>query len=119
MAALNPINPLWQPLPAPAQDPDDDVVARRIWHHLSRGGLRVQGCRFLGDRAYLGLRVAIPTKSPLLTPSETFVMLRVFEGKQQKLVSADLLVSPSTTSHRMGRALRKLELQDRSVPLPL
>jgi DNA-binding NarL/FixJ family response regulator len=58
-------------------------------------------------------------ESCALPPAETAIVTRVFCGDQQKVVATDMGLAPSTVSGRVLRALARLNISVRAVPLPL
>jgi DNA-binding NarL/FixJ family response regulator len=65
------------------------------------------------------MRHCSPPPGPVLSPAEESVLTCVLRGAQQKVIAAELRVAPSTASHRLARALRKIGVHHTPVPLEL
>jgi DNA-binding NarL/FixJ family response regulator len=96
------------------------TVGRSAWEELVGGQLRIEGERSTHDRLHLVTREEpSPHGGAILNPVQASTLLGVLCGGRQKVVAMDLVAAVSTVSFRVKRALRRLNLSERIVPLPL
>jgi DNA-binding NarL/FixJ family response regulator len=95
-------------------------VGRSAWEELVAGQLRIQGEHATHDRLHLVTREEpSPCGRTMLSAAEASTLLRVLCGEPQKAIALEPVTSVSTVSVRYNRALQRLDLADRAVPLPL
>src|SRR5277367_280576 len=88
-----------------------------VWIDLARGRLRAWWESIGPDRILLVARMTAARVA--MTGHEESIVARVLHGDQQKLLASELSIAPSTVSGRFVRALGKLDLIPRCVPVPL
>jgi DNA-binding NarL/FixJ family response regulator len=120
-------------LPATARDPflEATLAAERaalpgadlaaVWQAVMDRRLIVCAEGASTGSRYLVARASADPSRPCspLSRIETAVLVRVLWGEQQKLVAAELGIACSTASKWYTQALEKLQLDGRSVPVPL
>jgi DNA-binding NarL/FixJ family response regulator len=107
----------WQPaLDAQPANSEGNALAH-VWEDLVQGRLRTWYQTVTHDSIRL-LAHFNGAHTPLC-PDDAAVLLRVLCGDAQKVLAADLGVANSTVSGRCIRALTRLGLERRPVPLPL
>jgi DNA-binding NarL/FixJ family response regulator len=94
-----------------------DASLRDIWLSVSRGELRAWWESIGPDRILLVARHC--STRTAMTSEEQSIVARVFAGEQQKVLASDLAIAASTVSGRFVRALAKLDLVPRAVPVSL
>jgi DNA-binding CsgD family transcriptional regulator len=87
------------------------------WQDYVEGRLRFCFEHTLPDRILLVARECSAHSE--LTPDDASILRRVLYGVPQKVLSIELGVAVSTLSSRYNRALTKLGLARRDIPLPL
>jgi DNA-binding CsgD family transcriptional regulator len=95
----------------------DSVPFSSVWEDLVRGRLRPLREASARDRVYLVAQVIARPSG--LNPDDASLVAKVLCGDARKVIASDLGIAISTATGRFLRALAKLELADRNVPLPL
>jgi DNA-binding NarL/FixJ family response regulator len=92
-----------------------------VWMDFASGRLRVWSETSNLPRIYLVARSKGEprTETSALPASEAEIVTRVFCGDQQKVVATEMGLAASTVSGRVLRALSRLNISIRGVPLPL
>jgi DNA-binding NarL/FixJ family response regulator len=92
-----------------------------VWLDFASGRLRVWSEVAKLPRVYLVARSHGDerTEATALPAVETAILARILCGDQQKVVATDMGLAASTVSGRALRALARLNISIRSVPLPL
>jgi DNA-binding NarL/FixJ family response regulator len=92
-----------------------------VWMDFASGRLRVWSETSNLPRIYLVARSQDEPRvdSSALPPGEAAIVTRVFCGDQQKVVATEMGLAASTVSGRVLRALSRLNISIRAVPLPL
>lgn len=112
-----PLHPAWRAaLEAEARSPSGFELPS-LWRDLVRGRLRIWEESFVSDRIVLLARVS--DVGERLSDSDASIVVRVLSGDQQKVVASELGIASSTGSSRYLRALERLDLSRRQVPLAL
>jgi DNA-binding NarL/FixJ family response regulator len=86
-----------------------------VWHDLVRGRFRPWR-ESVGPERVLLLTLLEGTQ-PRIGPDDLGILARVLSGDPQKVIASDLRTASSTISGRYARALSKLDLSPRRVPL--
>jgi DNA-binding NarL/FixJ family response regulator len=91
------------------------------WLDFVSGRLRIWFENTRGPRIYLVARTeeGHRVESAALQQSDAALLARIFCGDQQKALACDLGIATSTVSGRILRALSRLDISVRSVPLAL
>jgi DNA-binding NarL/FixJ family response regulator len=91
------------------------------WQHFIDGRLRLCAADRTRSRQYILAHTIAGDARPLvsLNEIETSVLSRVLCGEPQKEIAIELGIACSTTSKWFTRALEKLNISRRFVPLPL
>ncbi len=99
--------------------PASDLAS--LWQDLMDRRLNLSSTGSDPWRNHVLLRTAAEpgTLPGALTRIETAVLVRVLCGEQQKVVASDLGIACSTASKWYTRALAKMNLRERPIPLPL
>ncbi len=95
----------------------DTVPFATVWEDLARGRLRTLRETVTRDRVYLVAQVI--ARPCGLSPEDASLVVNVLCGEARKVLACDLGIAISTATGRFLRALARLELAERNVPLPL
>lgn len=95
----------------------DPADLGRIWDSVVQGRLRPLSEVVTKDRVCLVSQVIGRPEG--LSPEDASLVVNVLCGEPRKAIASELSIALSTATGRFLRALAKLELADRNVPLPL
>jgi DNA-binding NarL/FixJ family response regulator len=99
-------------------DLEPEVVASDTWEELTGGYLRIEREMVTPEGLHLITRVEpAPKARDVLNQVEAGTLSRVLCGEQPKAIAFDLRLAASTVSERCARALARLDLDGRAVPL--
>lgn len=96
---------------------DNATPFARVWEDLARGQLRT--LRWITTDDWLYLVAQVIARPSGLSHEDAALVASVLCGEPRKAVAGTLGIPISTATGRFLRALAKLELADRNVPLPL
>lgn len=96
---------------------DDATPFSSVWEDLARGQLRTLRWTTADDRLYLVAQVIARPSG--LSREDAELVASILCGEPRKAIAGNLGIAISTATGRFLRALAKLELADRNVPLPV
>ena len=112
-----PDQPPWLSALAAPESLTTSTALGNVWGDLVRGRLRPVREAITHDSVCLvGQVIARPHG---LTTDDAMLVVNVLCGEPRKAVASELGIAVSTATGRFLRALAKLELGDRNVPLPI
>jgi DNA-binding CsgD family transcriptional regulator len=97
---------------------------QEVWGEIVRGRLRPVSATADRRSVFLVAQTVSPPSNGLalengLTPEDAALVVKVLCGEQRKVLASDMGIALSTATGRFLRALDKLELGCRNIPLPL